>query len=79
MKRRVKVKIKTYRVVKTVADGRRLSLEDLPFQAGDEVEVVVRSQARKAASHERYPLRGKPVRYLRPLEGVDVDDWEALK
>ena len=75
----MKVKSRTYRVVKEVADGRTLSLEDLPFQAGDEVEVVVRSQARKSASLDRYPLRGKPVRYLRPLEGVDVDDWEALQ
>ena len=67
--------METYRVVKRVAPGRKLSLEDLPFQTGDEVEVVVRGQKPAQDAGARYPLRGKPVRYLRPFEGVDEHEW----
>ena len=71
--------METYRVVKKVRPGRKLSLEDLPFQAGDKVEIVVRGQKEGQTAGDRYPLRGKPVRYLRPFEGVDENEWEALK
>ena len=56
--------METYRVVKRVAPGGTLSLEDLPFQTGDKVEVVVRGQKTGQDTGDRYPLRGKPVRYL---------------
>lgn len=71
--------METYRVVKKVASGRKLLLDDLPFRAGDRVEVVVRSQKRGQGTGDRYPLRGKPVRYLQPFEGVDENQWEVLQ
>ena len=71
--------METYRVVKRVAPGRKLSLEDLPFQAGDKVEVVVRGQKKEQGPGDHYPLRGKPVRYLLPFEGVDENAWEVLQ
>jgi len=27
----------------------------------------------------RYPLRGKPIRYIDPIEPVAEEDWEALR
>lgn len=68
-----------YRVVKRVASGRKLLLDDLPFRAGDRVEVVVRGHKQGQVTGDRYPLRGKPVRYLQPFEGVDENEWEALQ
>jgi hypothetical protein len=70
--------METYRVVKRVASGGKLSLNDLPFRAGDSVEVVVRGQKRGPSTSDRYPLRGKPVRYLLPFESVDKNQWEVL-
>ena len=71
--------METYRVVKTVAAGRKLLLDNLPFRAGDRVEVVVKSQERGQCAGDRYPLRGKPVRYLQPFDSVDEDQWEVLQ
>ena len=68
-----------YRVVKRIAPGGRLSLRNLPFQPGDRVEVIVRSQKDAGGDGEPYPLRGKPVHYLDPFESVDENEWEALR
>ncbi|NKB25841.1 MAG: hypothetical protein GKR87_16010 [Kiritimatiellae bacterium] len=55
-----------------------LTLRDLSLLAGHVVEVLVRdcSSDRKEMS-ERYPLRGTPVEYKHPFEGVAEGDWDA--
>ena len=68
-----------YRVkTKIEADG-SLTIKGLPFQAGDRVEVVVRSHPAEQNNGERYPLRGKPVRYTDPFGSVAEQDWDVLK
>lgn len=79
---------------KLTEDG-KLTLNDLPFQAGETVEVIVTSR-RPAAQEGRksfptghatpgvarlgqYPLRGTPIRYSEPTEPVADEDWEALR
>lgn len=39
--------MKPYRTITTVSDSNTLLLEDLPFQSGEEVEVVVRPRQKK--------------------------------
>ena len=34
--------------------------------------------ARKAETGKDYPLRGKPIRYIKPFESVDEDEWKAV-
>ena len=68
----------TYRIKTTVSKDGKLSIKDLPFHPGEKVEVIVRG-AEKASHANRYPLRGKPVHYKKPFEGVAQEDWEALK
>jgi hypothetical protein len=67
-----------YRVETKVQGDGTLTLQGLPFQGGDEVEVIVRARRQVCESRD-YPLRGKPVRYLWPFEGVDTDEWKALQ
>lgn len=55
-----------------------LRLADLPFRAGDEVEVIVLRREPPQPSPNPYPLRGRPIRYEDPTEPVAEDDWEAL-
>jgi hypothetical protein len=70
--------VNVYRVeAKVVGDG-MLNLKNLPFQEGDEVEVIIRA-LRQAKNGKDYPLRGKPVRYIEPFKSVDEDQWEALQ
>jgi len=59
--------------------GGTLTIEGVPYEEGQEVEVVVSLPAQGQALQDRYPLRGKPVRYLDPFDGVVDEDWDALK
>jgi hypothetical protein len=71
--------MEAYRVRSQVADDGSLTVENIPFAAGQEVEVIVLAEARKAKEQRRYPLRGTALVYIDPLKPVAEDDWEALK
>jgi len=68
-----------YRVETKVSNDGSLTIKDLPFQAGDKVEVIIRSRKPRGEEGACYPLRGKPVRYVDPFASVAEEDWEALK
>ncbi len=70
--------MQAYRVETTVTQDGTLIIKGVPFRAGTKVEVIILSHFRKAAKEVRYPLRGKPIRYLAPFESVAEDEWEAL-
>lgn len=53
-----------------------LVLTNLPFHAGDAVEVIVLPRINTVKS---YPLRGKPVVYVDPFEPVAQNDWDAQR
>jgi len=66
-----------YRVETRVSSDGSLTLRSLPFQAGDRVEVIVRSHNHVDGKGARYPLRGKPIRYSDPFGSVSEEDWDA--
>ena len=68
-----------YRIEATILRDGKLTLRGLPFPAGDTVEIIVRPRPRERASNVRYPLRGKTVRYIEPLQSVAENEWEALR
>jgi hypothetical protein len=68
-----------YRVETKVSSDGSLTLKGLPFQAGDEVEVIIRSRGHGERENRCYPLRGKPIRYTDPFDGVAEEDWEVLR
>jgi hypothetical protein len=68
-----------YRVETRVERDGSLTIKGLPFQAGDQVEVIIRSQEGGNGKGKSYPLRGKPVRYTDPFGSVAEQDWEALR
>ena len=70
--------MEVYRLETQVSGDGTLNLEKLLFKEGDEVEVIIRAR-RHAQNVNRYPLRGKPVRYIEPFKSVDEDEWEALQ
>jgi hypothetical protein len=70
--------METYRAETLISKDGTLTVEGLPFRKGDKVEVVVRSSERKGNGAERYPLRGKMIRYVDPFKSVAEDDWEVL-
>lgn len=68
-----------FRVRSHVAEDGSLTVEHTPFAAGQEVEVIVLSDAQASDEQDRYPLRGTVLTYIDPLLPVAEDDWEALK
>ena len=67
-----------HRETKLKEDG-KLTLNDLPFRAGETVEVILVSHSPRTKSNNPYALRGKPVRYIEPTEPVSEEDWEVLR
>ena len=62
-----------------------LTLQGLPFHAGDAVEVIILGLSVKIGSQRsqertHHPLRGSVIGYDDPFEpAVSLEDWEALK
>jgi hypothetical protein len=67
-----------HRVETTLQKDGTLTLDYLPFRAGQSVEVIILPQTGAVCTGNPYPLRGTPVRYERPTEPVAEGDWEAL-
>ncbi len=62
----------------TLAQDGKLILDELPFRAGDTVEVIIHARQSKLNGRE-YPLRGQPIKYLDPTEPVAQADWDAIQ
>lgn len=69
----------THRVEATLNEDGILTLNDLPFHAGDEVEVLIVARQSKSNGQKQYPLRGQAVRYDDPTTPVAQEDWDALQ
>ena len=60
-----------HRTEAVLSEDGKLSLDHLPFRAGQSVEVTVRP------SPAGHPLRGTVLRYDRPTDPVAEADWDA--
>jgi hypothetical protein len=58
---RRKIGMSTHHVETKLTEDGKLTLNDLPFHAGEAVEVIVMSRPSKSSTADRYPLRGKPI------------------
>ena len=65
-----------HRVEAVLTEDGKLSLDNLPFRAGQAVEVIVLPAAYTAAP-AAHTLRGTVLRYDRPTEPVAEADWGA--
>ena len=70
--------MEAHRIETTLTEPGKLTLEHLPFQKGDSVEVIVLIN-KKAEGKNPYSLRGQKIVYHRPTDPVAENDWEALK
>jgi hypothetical protein len=77
----------THKIETVLTEDGTLTLQGLPFHAGDTVEVIIlqaktpqRQDAVNSQSEKnRYPLRGTVIRYDDPTEPVALEDWEFLQ
>lgn len=68
-----------YRIETTISSDGTLTIKELPFRAGDKVEVIVRRREPERERSVRYPLRGKPIRYIDPFGSVAENEWDVLQ
>jgi hypothetical protein len=68
-----------HRIETTLQEDGRLTIDRLPFQAGQRVEVIISPRSGAPGTNNPEPLRGTPVRYDRPFEPVAADEWDAQK
>ena len=68
-----------HRAEVVLSEDSKLTLSNLPFHAGDAVEVIIFPRSRQGNGANRYPLRGQPLHYEQPTEPVALEDWEALQ
>ena len=71
--------METLRVEKIIQSNGTVVLENLPFDEGEKVEIII-SKSGAESEKGRYPLRGTVYKYENPFESVvPTEDWEALK
>jgi hypothetical protein len=68
-----------HRIETTLSQDGTLNLVDLPFHAGDTVEVIILPRRQKPAGQKRYPLHGIQITYINPTDPVAAEDWAALR
>lgn len=69
-----------HRIETTVNPDGTLLLKNIPFQPGEQVEVIIIERVPSNILEEnRYPLRGKPVHYDAPFEPIAEAEWGALQ
>lgn len=69
--------MQAYRVETQVEQDGQITLQNLPIQAGEEVEVIILVRPPKEVVSDPYPLRGLPIIYREPTEPVATADWET--
>jgi hypothetical protein len=68
--------IPAHRIEAVLSEDGKLLLDQLPFRAGQRVEVIVLPAT--SATPPGHPLRGKLLRYDQPTAPVAEDDWGVL-
>ena len=56
-----------------------LTLEELPYQKGDQVEVTILPTSSPSKIENSYSLRGTVIRFETPTDPVADSEWEAAE
>jgi hypothetical protein len=70
--------MRTYQVEKVIPKTGVLTIDTLPFQAGEIVQVIILARDTDIGGNERFPLTGTVLVYDDPTEPVAENDWEIL-
>ena len=68
-----------HRVETIVHEDGSLLVKDIPFHAGEVVEVIILPHQPTSTAAKAYPLRGTKVEYHNPFKPVAESDWDACQ
>ncbi len=71
--------IQAHRIETTLTEDGTLTLDHLPFQAGEAVEVIVLNTPKTFPAQSRSALYGTVIEYQEPFEPVAEADWDILQ
>lgn len=66
--------LQAHRIETTLTQDGQLTLDHLPFRAGETVEVVVQANPPESPAQDRNLLHGTVTKYLDPFEPVAEAD-----
>ena len=70
--------MEAYRTNVVVHDDGTVVIENLPFQKGQRLEVILLERSGASDNASSRALRGEPVRYVDPFDSVAEDEWENV-
>jgi hypothetical protein len=56
-----------------------LTIKNLPFNAGEKIEVIIIPRSKFKTDKKKYPFWGKPIKYPNPTDPVAEADWDVYK
>ena len=68
-----------FRLQTVIQQDGTLTLSNLPLKAGSTIEIIIFVQPMAPSPQNPYPLRGKPITYINPLEPVAQTDWSVIR
>lgn len=71
--------MKTHRLEIALTENGQITLKNLPFKAGETVEIIISTSQKNPSSDNSFPLQGTVNYYHDPFEPVAEDEWEVFK
>lgn len=69
-----------HRIETALTENGKLSLQNLPFKKGDEVEIIILERSSSKTISNFHSLKGTVIRYDDPFEpATSTEDWEVLQ
>lgn len=56
-----------------------INLENLPLDAGDQIEIIIIPRSKTKQATSRYPFWGKTIIYHNPTDPIAESDWDVYK
>jgi hypothetical protein len=71
--------MRAYKIETTIPANGVLTLDSLPFRAGEAVEIIILSREAQKRETVRGSLRGRVLHYEHPTKPIAEEDWDVLR
>ncbi len=69
--------MQAYKIEKIIKENGKLELNGLPFNINEVVEIIILRKPKSV--NQKFPLKGKLIKYESPFEPIPIEDWGILK